>query len=311
MPISALAGDSIPYVYFDTGTSSWETGTADATALTNGGALTITGWYYVPANTTVTRSNTITVSGEAHIILGDGSTLTVSAAQNDPGLAGINVPVGTNLTIYGQSNGTGILTANGNIDEMEFSAGAGIGGNYGQSCGTVTIHGGNVTARGATASSVDCGAAGIGGACPNGVGGTIIIRGGTVTATGGHCAAGIGGGGMQYGGGGGGGTVIISGGAVTATGGFEAADIGGGSDGAGGIITLSGGTLTVTGTDKINGALDISGGSLQYGSGTAPTINTISPATGSELVGNTITITGADFVAGSTIVKSAMWRRQA
>ena len=87
--------------------------------------------------------------GSTHFILADGCEMTAPTIW----------PGGT-ITIYGQSAGTGSLTATG----------TGEYGIYGDSNTSVTINGGHVTAAGS----------------PNGiqVGGTITINGGQVTATG-------------------------------------------------------------------------------------------------------------------------------
>ena len=125
--------------------------------------------------------------------------------------AGIVVETGRTLTI----TGTGSLEARGEDHSIASqSCGAGIGGRVNESCGTV------------------------------------IIESGTVTAIGGYCAAGIGGGG-KYGAGsttGNGGNVTINGGTVTATGNDGAADIGGGCD------TANTGTLTVDGNAWVTAA---------------------------------------------------------
>lgn len=89
--------------------------------------------------------------------------------------AGLQVPEGATLEIKGD----GSLTANGG------QWGAGIGGGYEGSGGTITISGGVVTANGSSDAS------GIGGGI-RGSGGTITISGGEVTAAGG--SSGIGGG---------------------------------------------------------------------------------------------------------------------
>ena len=181
------------------------------------------GWYVV--NGAVTIGSRVTVSGEVHLILADGASLTV--------IGGINVTEGNSFSVYAQSVGEnmGTLTAT----SSQFGK-AGIGGEYLASGGTITIHGGNVTASGGDS------AAGIGGGKDSGSGGNIIIHGGTVKATGGGLAAGIGGGN-----GGSGGTVTIHGGNVTASGGEDAAGIGGGWKGSGGTITIHGGSVTATG----------------------------------------------------------------
>ena len=87
--------------------------------------------------------------------------------------AGLRVPAGAELEITAQS--TGSLEATGNAGYTS-KGGAGIGGNNGESGGTITIHGGTVTATGGS------GGAGIGGG-ESGIGGDVVITGGTVEAT--------------------------------------------------------------------------------------------------------------------------------
>ena len=102
------------------------------------------GWYVV--NGAVTIGSRVTVSGEVHLILADGASLTV--------IGGINVTEGNSFSVYAQSVGEnmGTLTAT----SSQFGK-AGIGGEYLASGGTITIHGGSVTATGGGS------AAGIGG----------------------------------------------------------------------------------------------------------------------------------------------------
>lgn len=80
------------------------------------------GWYVV--NDDVTISSRITVTGNVHLILADGYTLTASQ--------GINVTDTNSLTIYGQAEGTGALTANGGFLQ------AAIGGDRQQSGGVTS-----------------------------------------------------------------------------------------------------------------------------------------------------------------------------
>lgn len=148
------------------------------------------GWYVVIDTQSI--GSRITVSGDVHLILCDGKTLTASQ--------GINVTGSNSLSIYAQSTGSNM----GKLTATAEGGTAGIGGNNAQSNGTVIINGGNITARGSTE------AAGIGGR--NGTGGTITINGGIVDAKGGIYAAGIGGGHYV-----GGGNITITGGTVTAT----------------------------------------------------------------------------------------------
>ena len=247
LPTAALAATAADVTYYDwnSDTKGLEQKTcASATAVTSNDTQWIKyefvwmdengGWYVV--NSDVTIENRVTVTGDVRLILADGCTLTVNG--------GIQVTVGDSLTIYGQENGTGALITTGDDGK------AGIGGGYNGDGGTVTIHGGKVTATGGY------GGAGIGGGY-KGAGGTVTINGGTVNATGGNGGAGIGGGYK-----GAGGTVTIHGGTVTATGGSDdmgtGAGIGGGSIGDGGTVTINGGTVTAT--NATDGEPGIGGG---------------------------------------------------
>ena len=214
------------------------------------------GWYVVNSNVTI--SERVTVTGKVHLILANGYTLNATK--------GITVTGGNSLTIYGQSGGTGKLTATG--DSLQ----AGIGGGGGQSGGAITINGGTVNATGGLQ------AAGIGGG-GSGAGGTISINGGTVTAKGGgsiYGGAGIGGG--IYGTGG---AITINDGTVNATGGYDSAGIGGGREGAGGDqIVINGGTVKARsgqgsgvalggGRDKEGGKVTINGGTVYVNKSTS------------------------------------------
>ncbi len=166
-------------------------------------------WYVVNSNVEITSR--ITVAGDVHLILADSYALNAAS--------GINVAGGNSLTIYGQNNDSGKMTATGE----NFYAGIGVD-NF-QTAGKITIHGGTVEAK----SERD--GAGIGGR-NGGAGGEITIFGGKVTAQGGLYGAGIGGGN-----GGAGGEITISGGEVTAQGGKWGAGIGGGFNCAEGSFT--------------------------------------------------------------------------
>ena len=115
-------------------------------------------WYVV--NTDVTISGQLRFNDhDAHLILCDGATLTVTNTNDNSEAIG-----GGSLTIYGQANGTGAVVANGDC-------GIAVGG-------SVTINGGTVTAT----AKDNYGIAG---------GGNVTINGGTVTANGGEYGNGI------------------------------------------------------------------------------------------------------------------------
>ena len=184
----------------------------------------------------------ITCSGDATIILADGSTNTVDAS-------GINnqaaIPIGgtgKTLTIDAETEGTGTLTAKGGSDA------AGIGTSKDETGGNIVIEGGVIEATGGDH------AAGIGtgnAESNNNECGSITINGGTVTAKGVNGGAGIGTGVANYG------TntcgaITINGGTVTATGGGDAAGIGTGysfnAKNECGAITIDTGVTKVTAT---------------------------------------------------------------
>ncbi len=225
LPGMSMAGT--PTLYVD---ENGNIKSAVATLVSSATGTLNSGWYVVSGS--VTRSGTLTVNGDVRLILADGASLTVTGDLHQ---AGINVPVGQRLTIYGQEGGTGRLTASGG------KYGAGIGGGvYGDS-GHIAVSGGTVTATGGD------GGAGIGGGA-DGSAGTIAISGGNVTATGGDGdwavagGAGLGGGGF-----GDGGTIIISGGNVTATGDAGLGN-GGQAAGSGGNIYITGGSVRANST---------------------------------------------------------------
>ena len=217
-----------------------------------------TGWYVL--DTSFEYGERIVISGDVHLILKDGCTLTAKK--------GIRINTDATLTIYTQKqvgDGMGRIVAQiaehdkaaigGNKNyqagrlvihggEIEATClegskyAAGIGGGYGDGSGMkeITIYGGKVTAQGAKSG------AGIGGGKNNNKLGAITIYGGTVNATGGDYGAGIGGGENRDGG-----TISICGGTINATGGICGAGIGGGDEGNGGNIHIIGGDITARG----------------------------------------------------------------
>lgn len=224
------------------------------------------GWYVAQGEVTIGTDDNpqrVTVTGDVHLILTDGCTLTVNG--------GIQVAAGNSLTIYGQSDGAdtmGKLTASITSENTDLYNAA-IGGNAGETGGTLTVYGGAVEATVAitndfgSASETSQGDSAYGAAIGGGGsetgnggdGGTITIFGGTVRAES-SCGAGIGGGSGDIGVGGIGGNITISGGTVTAIVSSQtaphadpdanpiySAGIGSGRSGGGGTITISGGTV--------------------------------------------------------------------
>ncbi len=251
----------------------------------SGGDLTDSQWFV--ADGTGSTANGLTCgSGDRHIILCDGASITINN--------GLFVPQGSTLYIYSQSFGDnmGKLTSNtttwswpgiggkdsytgtivihgGDITANGGRYAAGIGGREDKPSGTITIYNGKVTAQGGASG------AGIGGG-EGGSGEDITIYNGTVTATGGDYGAGIGGG-AKYNGGGNGGNITIFGGSVNATGGVSAAGIGGGIFGNSGAISIHGGIITATGGNKTAesayGGAGIGGGGSSGGSSVVVSIN--------------------------------------
>ena len=140
-------------------------------------------WYVVKGEVTV--KTRMFADGNVNLILCDGAHLMASE--------GISVIESkSSLTVYGQAEGTGVLTA-----DATSTMHAGIGGMDGggnNNCGTVTVNGGTVEAYGGGNNGLY--SAGIGGAAGGyGSGGTVIVNGGRVIAGGYETSPGIGGGG--------------------------------------------------------------------------------------------------------------------
>jgi hypothetical protein len=265
------------------------TATVEATKLINGDTSLGDGWYYVDSGALL-ETTALAINGTASIILTDGSTFSANGATNT---AGITVPNGSELSIFGQT----VATTLGNLIAVGGSNGAGIGGKQGGGAGTISIIGGTISATGGV------GGAGIGGG-NNGGGGNITITGGTVSAVGGTNGAGIGGGS-----GGSAGTISISGGTISALGGFVASNSGAAGIGTGynpdgeGTITISGGTVSATGGDfaagigggtygntdiKISNSAEVSATGGYNGSGIGY---------GYQAAGGTVSITGGEVTA--------------
>ena len=227
---TALAADGVSYqkatVSGTTVTFSSDTA-ASCISLANGQYSLDAGWYVVEGEVAIDEP--VTTAEGVNLILSDGATVTFEEG----------ITLGGKLTVYGQTNGTGKLIANGR------GGYAGIGAASSASGASLEIHGGMVVATGGTAQFFQ-GGAGIGGS--NGQKGfPVIVYGGNVTATGGASAAGIGGGAFADAYDSDNTLLTVYGGNVMATGGHSAAGIGGGRYSKGGDVAINGGTVTANG----------------------------------------------------------------
>lgn len=306
LPITALAdGDGgVEYIErgWDGSAVTEQVETIDTyTTITSNTIQWNNGWYVAQGEVTIGTDDNpqrVTVTGDVHLILTDGCTLTVNG--------GIQLEAGNSLTIYGQSEQAGTmgkLTAS-ITSENTAIYNAAIGGNTGKTGGTLTVCGGAVEATVSVSNDLKSSSqtpqggniygAAIGGGGTKtgngGNGGTATVYGGAVEATvtvidvsqsdpdtsqgnnngsfaGDSYGAAIGGGGSETGNGGDGGTITIFGGTVRAESscgagiGGGSGDIGGG--GIGGNITIFGGTVRA---ESVLGA-GIGGGSGGSGGG--------------------------------------------
>lgn len=299
LPTAALAADDVPYLDRHWDESTKQVITEDKTvspptAVAAGTTNWSNRWYVVNSNVTI--SGRVTVSGDVHLILADGYTLTASS--------GISVEDTSSLTIYGQEHETGKLIAQSYPYDN-----AAIGGTFyrpetNHTCGSITINGGQVEATGAN------NAVGIGSALSHS-GGNITINGGKVTAKGGKWAAGIGSSPDNH-------TIknitsiTINGGTVIATGSDTGAGIGGGEgkNGSDNCITINGGNITATGGEK--GGAGIGGGAGSARDGTAGaggtititggTVNAIGGGNGAGIGGGGSAVSGAAGAGGTITI---------
>ena len=269
-PVRSFAdnGDIIYFVYDTDGNKTAYRASAytvdENTTVWNTGIYAVTG--------TVEISERIEVTGsDVNLILTDGCSLTAKQ--------GIHLKEGNSLTIYGQTNSTGTLTA-----ESCNYVQAAIGGNDKENAGTVQIHGGKIIAQydaDLLRVYAPCGAA-IGGG-NEGNGGNVTVFGGTVDIQ--QCdtdTAGIGGGYKGKGG-----TVKIYGGDITASNG-----IGGGRDGANGDLYIYGGNVKATA--QLQG--DVSGGKVTVAGGEF-NITVTGQWSETALVADSVTISGGKLTA--------------
>jgi hypothetical protein len=139
--IAAIAGKTltpaIPYIAAN-GNTAYCT---NYTVLNNTMTTIAAGWYVVKNDVEFNGNLSTNASGEVHIILCDGATLTASRIFFDNS---------NDLYIYGQSQGTGTANISGNIwasNSIEIYGGIiNATGDITSPTGSVSIYGGNVTA---------------------------------------------------------------------------------------------------------------------------------------------------------------------
>ena len=172
-------------------TADYEAQTRDILSGTTSKVVTIAAGATITLNG-ATINNQLICAGDATIILADGSTNTVTAPSDFSNRDKAAVKIGgtgTTLTINGESDGTGSLTAKAGA----FAAAIGTDGaqNEAMTGGNIEINGGTITATGGA--TYGCGiGTGMAYQGNSNTCGTITINGGTITATGGSWGAGIG-----------------------------------------------------------------------------------------------------------------------
>lgn len=217
--------------------------------------------WYVVKGSNVTYQTLNIMGSNVHLILCDGARITLTG--------GLKLEGSASLTVYGQTEDSGVLDAYNN----DYSNTAGLGSAGNTACGNLIVHGGNIHAQGKD------NAAGIGGG-KGASSGSLTMYGGLINTTGGDSGAGIGGGKE----GGIGGTVNIYGGKVIAIGGVYGAGIGGGDLGdQGGTVNIYGGTIKASGKFNENWGANGGGGAGIGG--------------GDEGIGGNVNIYGGDVKA--------------
>ena len=111
------------------------------------------GWYVVSGDVTI--ANRITLNGNVNLILCDGATLTITGDEYEIGIDGYDGDVVYDLTVYGQSEGSGSMSVTGgpaiiNVNYLTINGGSveAIGDDYGIGGENVTINGGELTVTG-------------------------------------------------------------------------------------------------------------------------------------------------------------------
>ena len=256
-PVRSFAADTetvgyIAYVSDGNGGYKAQTKTAECTVIDSANIISslTSGWYALGEDVVI--NDRIKISGNVQLILTDGCTLN---AQK-----GINLPENSTLSIYGQSGGTGKLNANSDGYTS-------IGGEDGESCGTLNVYGGTANANSAKNDAAIGGGDSATGTGGNG--GTVNVYGGKLNALSDSGTA-IGGGASTGGTAGNGGTVNVYGGTVDANSSYVTAIGGGcsaiGTGGNGCTVNVYGGKLNaVSSRTAIGGGLSTTGAAGSVG----------------------------------------------
>ena len=167
----ASASNTYEYLDYDYNTKKFVKKTCSNPSSIDGSERFLrSGWYVVSRY--VMSKYRVAINGKVNIILLDG--------YKWEAVGGLNVESGSQLTIFGQTGGTGQIESNGSNGGKVFahsyggSSGAGIGGGSNGKGGKVTINGGFVEAYSTDGAGIG---SGVYGTC-----GTIIINGGEVNS---------------------------------------------------------------------------------------------------------------------------------
>ena len=182
--VSLTAWAVEPVSYLD-GTGTEQTCTEYTVVESSSSAVTWNaGWYVVSGDVTI--ANSITFNGNVNLILCDGATLTITGDENEIGIDGYDGDDIYDLTVYGQSEGSGSMSVTGgpainNVNYLTINGGeltvTGVFVGFDTGNGTVTINSGKLTVTsGGNAFNSEWGG--------YGDFGTVKINGGELTATG-------------------------------------------------------------------------------------------------------------------------------
>lgn len=118
--------DNVAYLDWNPSTGGFDAKSADGCTVVDANTTALDGgWYVVAAGSDIKTVGSVAVNGTpenpTRLILADGGSWTVSVTDNAYGSvknkegirAGVAVPEGKALVIYGQAGGSGVLTAYG------------------------------------------------------------------------------------------------------------------------------------------------------------------------------------------------------